>query len=124
MANQALRRRVWDYLRTPIYAVDVGSISVYHPRVRQMSHAGVWLYVDDRDGFELVAESTVRTWHLAPEESVMSTCIAYWEDGTLCRAPARILDDQRGGMVCLDYALDTYHCPTHGVRSRRRGEVR
>jgi hypothetical protein len=31
---------------------------------------------------------------------------------------------QRGGMVCLDHALDTYHCPTHGVRSRRRGEVR
>jgi hypothetical protein len=139
-----------------------------------------------------------------------STCIAYREDGTLCRAPATILDHQRGGMVCLQHvpddvaeeitlylkmgtvegridhdgevytwrleepasvgqdwttravavlqevqsvigagllthplpelvddlrdriaqllreadALETYHCPTHGVCSRRRGEVR
>jgi hypothetical protein len=50
--------------------------------------------------------------------------VAYREDGTLCRAPANIRDYQRGGMVCLDHALDTYHCPTRGVRSRRRGEVR
>jgi hypothetical protein len=138
------------------------------------------------------------------------TCIAYQDDGSLCRAPATILDHQRGDMVCLQHvpdevaeeitlslkmgtvegridhdgevytwrleepegvgqdwttravavlqevqsvigasllthplpelvddlrdriaqllceadALDTYHCPTHGVRSRRRGEVR
>jgi hypothetical protein len=54
----------------------------------------------------------------------MNGCIAYREDGCLCRGPASILDHQRGGLVCLDHALDTYHCPTHGVRSRRGGEVR
>jgi hypothetical protein len=32
-----------------------------------------------------------------------STCLAYREDGTLCRAPATILDHQRGGIVCLQY---------------------
>ena len=32
-----------------------------------------------------------------------SMCIAYREDGTLCRAPASILDHQRGGMVCLQH---------------------
>jgi hypothetical protein len=53
-----------------------------------------------------------------------ATCIAYQDDGRRCRAPASILDHHRGGLVCLDHALDTYHCPTHGVRSRRRGEVR
>ena len=53
-----------------------------------------------------------------------ATCLAYTDDGRLCRAPASILDPQRGGPVCLEHALDTYHCPTHGVRSRRRGEVR
>jgi hypothetical protein len=39
------------------------------------------------------------------EESRMSgsTCIAYRDDGTLCRAPASILDHQRGGMVCLQH---------------------
>jgi hypothetical protein len=41
---------------------------------------------------------------LAQEETeAMSppTCIAYHDDGTICRAPATILDHQRGGMVCL-----------------------
>jgi hypothetical protein len=54
----------------------------------------------------------------------LPTCIVYQDDGRLCRAPATILDHQRGGMVCVDHALDTDHCPTHGVRSRRRDEVR
>jgi hypothetical protein len=35
-----------------------------------------------------------------------STCIAYREDGTPCRAPASIFDHQRGGMVCLQHASD------------------
>jgi hypothetical protein len=33
------------------------------------------------------------------------TCIAYQADGTLCRAPASILDRQRGGMVCDAHGL-------------------
>jgi hypothetical protein len=33
----------------------------------------------------------------------MSPCIAYQEDGSLCRAPASILDWQRGGLVCRDH---------------------
>jgi hypothetical protein len=33
------------------------------------------------------------------------TCIAYQADGTLCRAPASILDRQRGGMVCNAHGL-------------------
>jgi hypothetical protein len=49
--------------------------------------------------------------------------MAYRQDGTLCRAPARILDPHRGGLVCIAHAFDTYHCPTHGVRSQRSGEV-
>jgi hypothetical protein len=42
------------------------------------------------------------------EESRMSasTCLAYREDGTLCREPASILDHQRGGMVCLQHVPD------------------
>jgi hypothetical protein len=62
----------------------------------------------------------------------MSPCLAYQDDGTLCRAPAAILDHQRGGLVCLRHApqdvaaeaFDTYHCPTHGARRYSRGEVR
>jgi hypothetical protein len=27
-------------------------------------------------------------------------CIAYRDDGTLCRAPAPILNPERGGLVC------------------------
>jgi hypothetical protein len=34
------------------------------------------------------------------------TCIAYQEDGSLCRAPAPILDHQRGGIVCLQHVPD------------------
>jgi hypothetical protein len=34
----------------------------------------------------------------------MSPCIVYRDDGTLCRAPAAILDPQRGGMVCVRHA--------------------
>jgi hypothetical protein len=42
------------------------------------------------------------------EREAMSplTCIAYQEDGSLCRAPATILDHQRGGMVCLQHVPD------------------
>jgi hypothetical protein len=32
-----------------------------------------------------------------------ATCIASREEGALCRAPATILDHQRGGMVCLQH---------------------
>jgi len=32
-----------------------------------------------------------------------SLCIAYQENGTLCRAPTSILDHQRDGMVCLQH---------------------
>ena len=31
-------------------------------------------------------------------------CIAYLEDGRLCRRPAKFLDHQRGGMVCEMHA--------------------
>jgi hypothetical protein len=34
------------------------------------------------------------------------TCIAYQDDGSLCRAPATLLDHQRGGMVCLQHVPD------------------
>jgi hypothetical protein len=42
------------------------------------------------------------------EESSMSAsmCIAYRDDGTLCRAPASILDHQLGGMVCPQHVPD------------------
>jgi hypothetical protein len=36
----------------------------------------------------------------------MSPCIAYQENGQLCRAPANILDHQRGGLVCLQHVPD------------------
>jgi hypothetical protein len=36
----------------------------------------------------------------------MSPCIAYQDDGSLCRAPANILDHQRGGLVCLRHVPD------------------
>jgi hypothetical protein len=32
-----------------------------------------------------------------------TVCIAYREDGLLCRAPATILDPQRGGLVCVQH---------------------
>ena len=31
-------------------------------------------------------------------------CIAYTDDGTICRLPATVLDQERGGMVCDDHA--------------------
>jgi hypothetical protein len=31
-------------------------------------------------------------------------CIAYREDGRVCRAPATQLDGQRGGLVCAAHA--------------------
>ncbi len=34
----------------------------------------------------------------------MTTCIAYLEDGSLCRAPAEVLDQQMGGLVCREHA--------------------
>jgi hypothetical protein len=33
----------------------------------------------------------------------MDPWIAYQADGRLCRAPASVLDHQRGGMVCLQH---------------------
>jgi hypothetical protein len=35
-----------------------------------------------------------------------STCLAFREDATLWRAPATILDHQRGGMLCLQHVPD------------------
>jgi hypothetical protein len=33
----------------------------------------------------------------------MSRCIAYLEDRRICGAPASVLDEQRGGMVCAGH---------------------
>jgi hypothetical protein len=33
----------------------------------------------------------------------MSPCLAYRDDGSLCRASASIFDHQRGGLVCLQH---------------------
>jgi hypothetical protein len=33
----------------------------------------------------------------------MALCIAHHADGRLCRAPASILDPQRGGLVCREH---------------------
>jgi hypothetical protein len=35
-----------------------------------------------------------------------STCPAYRDDGTLCHAPAVVLDHQRGGLVCPQHVPD------------------
>jgi hypothetical protein len=35
-----------------------------------------------------------------PKRARTPTCIAYHDDGTLCRQPATTLDHQRGSMVC------------------------
>jgi len=43
------------------------------------------------------------SYRSTPPTMSPSTCIAYQEDGSLCRAPASILDHQRGGMVCLQH---------------------
>lgn len=32
-------------------------------------------------------------------------CMGYQEDGTICRAPATIVDRQRSGMVCEEHKL-------------------
>lgn len=50
-------------------------------------------------------------------------CMASRQDGTFCQAPASLLEPHRGGLVCIAHAFDTYHCPTHGARSQRYGEV-
>jgi hypothetical protein len=34
--------------------------------------------------------------------AMTGTCIAYLADGRVCRAPAAILDRQRGGLICPD----------------------
>ena len=39
-------------------------------------------------------------------------CIAYRDDGTICRQPATILDVQRGGMVCIDHPPLNRHMDT------------
>jgi len=51
----------------------------------------------------------------------MSPCIAYQENGQLCRAPAGEVYSWR---LEEAEAFDTYHCPTHGPRRYSRGEVR
>jgi hypothetical protein len=33
----------------------------------------------------------------------VSTCVAHQNDGTICRAPATVLDHQLGGMVCRQH---------------------
>lgn len=42
-------------------------------------------------------------------------CIAYKEDGTICRQPATRLDIQRGGMVCDAHAPQHDHIPVSSV---------
>lgn len=32
-----------------------------------------------------------------------NTCVAYRDDGTLCRRPAVAVDRQRGGIVCAEH---------------------
>jgi hypothetical protein len=47
--------------------------------------------------------------------------------GLLTHPLPELVDDLRDRIARLMReadALETYHCPTHGVRSRRRGEVR
>ncbi|MBI2837325.1 MAG: hypothetical protein HYX75_03365 [Acidobacteria bacterium] len=34
-------------------------------------------------------------------------CIAYREDGTVCRRLATVVDEHRGGMVCAEHAPPT-----------------
>ncbi|TSC67295.1 MAG: hypothetical protein G01um101466_746 [Parcubacteria group bacterium Gr01-1014_66] len=40
------------------------------------------------------------------ERNVFPSCIAYREDGSMCRHPATILDTRRGGMVCAAHTPD------------------
>ena len=58
-----------------------------------------------------------------------SPCIASRDDGTLCRAPASILDHQRGGLVCLqhvpeDVAEEMPACTGHLNPRTQQVEVR
>jgi hypothetical protein len=43
-----------------------------------------------------------------PERNRTPACIAYRDDGTLCRAPATILDLERGGLVCWRHDPDRF----------------
>lgn len=40
-----------------------------------------------------------------------ATCIAYLEDGRICRKKAVVLDIQRGGMICLEHAATLPKAP-------------
>jgi hypothetical protein len=45
-------------------------------------------------------------------------CIAYREDGRVCREPAHIVDRQRGGLVCSAHAPAAATMPdTRGTKS-------
>lgn len=39
-----------------------------------------------------------------PHGGATVKCIAYRDDGAICKAPATVLDTQRGGMVCRAHA--------------------
>ncbi len=43
-------------------------------------------------------------WMRQYDQLLTYGCIAYREDGTICGAPASVLDTQRGGMVCTAHA--------------------
>jgi hypothetical protein len=42
-------------------------------------------------------------------------CIAYTEDGTICRRPATLLDRQRLGMVCAAHDPEHQHGDQHSA---------
>ena len=51
---------------------------------------------------------------MSAERDIPEILIAYQDDGTICRAPATILDYQRGGMVCLQHVPDENSIPLRG----------
>jgi hypothetical protein len=55
-----------------------------------------------------MAEETLVDAMLAQLEArrlMTGWCVAYREDGQVCREPARLVDRQRGGLVCAVHAL-------------------
>ena len=51
---------------------------------------------------------------------MMVKCIAYNEDGTICRRPATALDKKRGGMICTEHYVVTLEAgPLAALRACR-----
>jgi hypothetical protein len=50
-------------------------------------------------------------------------CIAYLDNGFICGKPALILDLQRGGMVCREYAPVGEHRQTGKVSPAKKEQV-